>query len=80
MIPEREEKGYGEGKKVTPGNISKTVLYGKGVPGLPFRPTVEGRVCMPKMWQPSGIPVGKWTVPVCPMPTSSLGDGRDSPA
>ena len=35
MILEREDKGHGEGKRVTPGNISKTVLYGKGVPRLP---------------------------------------------
>lgn len=80
MKPEREAEGHGEDKRLTAGNISKTVLYRSGMSGVPGRPAVERRVCLPKMWQPSRIPVGKWPVSVRPMPPSSLGDGGDSPA
>ena len=34
MKPEREGKGHGEGKGITPWNISETVLYGKGMSGV----------------------------------------------
>ena len=59
MIPEREAKGHGEGKRLTSGRISKTILNGSGVPGMLGRPAVERRVRLREMWQPSGIPVGK---------------------
>lgn len=80
MIPERDGKSHGKSKRLTPGNISKTILIGSGVPGIPGKSAVERQVRLPEMWQPSGIPVGKWTVSVRPMPLSSVSDGGDRPA
>jgi len=77
MIPEREGKGHGEGKRVTSGDISKAVLYGGGMSGVPGKAAVERWVCLPKMREPTWIPAEKWAVSVYPMPPSSLRDGGD---
>lgn len=80
MKPEREGKGHGEGKRITLGSISETILNRKCVPGLSGSTAVGKGVRLPQMWESAWIPAEQWPISVRPMPSPGFRDGRDGPA
>ncbi len=80
MKPENGEKGHGEEKRVTTGDVFKAVFHRASVPGISGVTPVAGWVCMPKMQLPSRILFVQWELPVCQMSASDLDDGRNGAA
>ncbi len=80
MKPESREKGHGEEKGVTTGNVFKAVLHRASVPGISGVFALARWICVPEMRLPSRILFGQWELPVCRMSASDLGNGVNSAA
>lgn len=79
MISKSGEKGHGEEEAAT-GRISEAVFHRDAVPGVSGISTMVSWICLPPVRLPARIPALQRAVPMYPMQTPDLRDGRNGAA